>query len=232
MKKIVINEYYCPFALSEEGVKYYNSLSPIKLPTDDMLDWGGVKHINCDLCRDDPYLIKTITDLKEKAAPSGCKLKIVEIPDEYSYRIEDYDCWEHVVLLPREEEVRRLCSDPDALVEYLRRSGCFGLIEESDLSATSFIQAKNYTLELTFSPEANMDEMLSIIKDICQKAGCEIIKHEGNIIIYGANEYDQFGPAYIHLLNAQQIKPYLVKAIWSDKDACFHSCLENILQGV
>lgn len=42
MKQIVINESYIPFALSEEGAKYYNSLSPIKLPTEDMWEWGGV----------------------------------------------------------------------------------------------------------------------------------------------------------------------------------------------
>ena len=68
-----------------------------------------------------------------------------------------------------------------------------------------------------------------VFKHICQKAGCENIKHEGNIIIYGANEYNPFGPVFIHLLHVQQIKPYLVKAIWSDKD-CFHSYLENILK--
>jgi len=229
MKKIVINDTYGGFALSEEGAKYYNSLSSIKLSIDNPWAWG-VGGIVYYLGRDDPNLIKTITDLKEKAAAPSCKLKIVEVPDGYSYRIEEYDGLERVVLLPREDEIRKLCADPDALIAYLRRSDCFDLNEEPELLAPPVRRAMDYTMELTFSPEANMEEMLKIIKEICQESGCGIIKHEDNTIIYGANEYEQFGPAFIHLFFDEKIKSYLIEAIWSSKYEGSHSCLEKALR--
>ncbi len=230
MKKIVINENYGVFALSEEGAKYYNSLSPIKLSIDNPRAWG-VNGIIYEFGRDDPNLIKTITDLKERAGAPDCKLNIVEVPDGYSYHIEDYDGWEKVVLLPREDEIRKLCADPDALIEYLRRSECCDLNEEDpELLAPPVRKTMNYTMELTFSPEANMDEMLKRIKEICQKRGCGIIKHEGNTIIYGATKYEKFGPAFISLIYAEDMKPYLVGAIWSSKHEGSYSVLEHIMR--
>ncbi|WP_027406876.1 hypothetical protein [Anaerovibrio sp. RM50] len=229
MKKIVINESYGAFTLSEEGAKYYNSLSPIKLSIDNPRAWG-VDGVIYYLGRDDTNLIKTITDLKEKAAAPLCKLNIVEVPDGYSYRIEDYDGWEKVVLLPREDEIRKLCADPDALIEYLRRSDCCDFDEDPELLAPPVRKSMNYTMELTFSTEANMDEMLKRIKEICRETGCGIIKHEGNTIIYGAMEHDEFGPAFVSLIFAEDIKPYLVEAIWYDKVEGSYSVLEHIMR--
>ena len=232
MKQIVINESHGVFALSEEGAEYYNSLSPIKLPTENMWEWGGVKGIFYDFGRDDPNLIKTITDLKERAVFSHCNLKIVEVPDGYSYRIEKYAGYEHVVLLPREDEIRRLCSAPDALIAYLRRSDCCDLEEAPEILVPPVRKVMDYTMELTFSPEANMEEMLSCIREICHEHGCGILKHEGNTIIYGAMEYEKYAIAYVSLIYAIEIKPYLVEAIWYDKEDGAESCLESILEEV
>ena len=206
MKQIVINESYSPFALSEEGAKFYNNLSPVKLPTKAPRAWGVNGIIYC-FDRDDPNLIKTIISLKEKAAAPHCKLKIEEVPDGYSYRIEDYDGYERVVLLPREDEIRKLCADPDALIEYLRRSECCDLEEATEILVPPVRKAMDYTMELTFSPEANMEEMLSYIREICHERGCGILKHEGNTIIYGAESFEQYTAAYISLCYAVEIKP-------------------------
>ena len=229
MKQIVINESYSPFALSEKGAKFYNNLSPVKLPTKAPRAWGVNGIIYC-FDRDDPNLIKTIISLKEKAAAPHCKLKIEEVPDGYSYRIEDYDGYERVVLLPREDEIRKLCADPDALIEYLRRSECCDLEEAPEILVPPVRKAMDYTMELTFSPEANMDEILKRIKEICRETGCGIIKHEGNTIIYGAMEHDEFGPAFVSLIFAEDIKPYLVEAIWYDKVEGSYSVLEHIMR--
>ena len=129
-----------------------------------------------------------------------------------------------------EDEIRKLCSDPDALIEYLRRSDCFDLNEEPELLAPPVRKAMDYTMELTFSPEANMEKMLSCIKEICHKSGCGIIKHEDNTITYGAMEHDEFGPAFISLIFAEDIKPYLVEAIWSSKVEGSYSVLEHIMR--
>ena len=75
-----------------------------------------------------------------------------------------------------------------------------------------------------------MDEMLKRIKEMCQEIGCGIIKHEGNTIIYGATEYEKFGPAFIHLSFAEDIKPYLVEAIWSNKHEGSYSVIEHIMR--
>ncbi|ORT99391.1 hypothetical protein D081_1943 [Anaerovibrio sp. JC8] len=231
MKQIVINESYGAFTLSEEGAKYYNSFSPIKLSIDNPRAWG-VNGVIYYLGRDDPNLIKTITDLKEKAAAPDCKLKIAEVPDGYNYRIEEYDGLEHVVLLPREDEIRKLCANPDALIEYLRRSDCFDLNEEPELLAPPARKAMDYTMELTFSPDANMEEMLGCIREVCLKSGCGIIKYEDNTIIYGATEFEKYAVAYVRLGYVEEIKPYLVEAIWFDKKEGAESCLENILKEV
>ena len=57
-----------------------------------------------------------------------------------------------------------------------------------------------------------------------------MIKCEGNTIIYGATEYEKFGPAFVSLIYAEDIKPYLVEAIWSSKHEGSYSVLEHIMR--
>ena len=50
-----------------------------------------------DLQRDDPDLIATIEELGSKAASGTCsKLKIIEIPDDVEWEIDEYDGMESV----------------------------------------------------------------------------------------------------------------------------------------
>ena len=46
--------------------------------------------------RDDLVLIQVIEELKEKANTRHSELKVVEIPDDVEYFIENYDGCEHV----------------------------------------------------------------------------------------------------------------------------------------
>jgi len=46
--------------------------------------------------RADPLLIETIETLKEEANGSCCELKIVEVPDDVDWIIQEYDGWEWV----------------------------------------------------------------------------------------------------------------------------------------
>lgn len=46
--------------------------------------------------REDPLLIQAIEELGEEANGRCAKLKIVEIPDDVEYEIEEYDGNEHI----------------------------------------------------------------------------------------------------------------------------------------
>jgi len=49
-----------------------------------------------DIERNDPLLIQVIKELKQEANGYCAKLKIVEIPDDVEWEIEEYDGWEHI----------------------------------------------------------------------------------------------------------------------------------------
>ncbi|WP_027406856.1 hypothetical protein [Anaerovibrio sp. RM50] len=89
-----------------------------------------------------------------------------------------------------------------------------------------------YTMKLIFSKKANMDLMEERIQDICQRSGSVILEVKDNIIIYGADGYEQFGPAFIHLSFEDEIKHQIDDAIWSDPDDEPHSCKKNLLSEI
>ena len=84
MKKIVINACYGGFGLSDKGLKYFNEL-------------GGTdfKH-SCDIDRSSVHLVRTVEELKKEADGLFAKLKIVEIPDNVNWGIDEYDGMEWV----------------------------------------------------------------------------------------------------------------------------------------
>jgi len=73
MQKIVINKNYCGFCLSEDVKKRLNIVSSL------------------DIERDDPRLIQIVEELGEDAAGYGAMLKIVEIPDDVDWEINEDD---------------------------------------------------------------------------------------------------------------------------------------------
>ena len=56
------------------------------------LCWGGQR----DIERNDPILIQVIEEMGSNAENRVAELKIVEIPDDVKYVIEEYDFWEWV----------------------------------------------------------------------------------------------------------------------------------------
>ena len=71
--KVVINDCHGGFGLSQKA-----------------LDFLGIES-EYDISRDDPELIKYVETLKEEANGNCAKLKIIEIPDDVEYVIEEYD---------------------------------------------------------------------------------------------------------------------------------------------
>ena len=78
---VVINTCYGGFGLSERAVRDYKDMAGI---IDD-------KWYERDIPRDDPYLIKIVRDLGMAANGAHANLKIVEVPPDVEWQIEEYD---------------------------------------------------------------------------------------------------------------------------------------------
>jgi len=74
--KVVINDCYGGFGLSPQAIK---RLAELNAKT------------GRDIERNDPKLIQVIEELGEMAYGSFAKLKIIEIPDDIEWEIEEYD---------------------------------------------------------------------------------------------------------------------------------------------
>lgn len=78
--KIVINVCYGGFGLSDQALQEYKSR---KGTTEDIGDW--------DIPRDDPVLVSVVEDLGEKSHGNFAILKVVDIPDDVKWEINEYD---------------------------------------------------------------------------------------------------------------------------------------------
>ena len=109
--KIVINDDWGGFGLSDKAIEHYAKLAGITLikadpEGEDKTFWGSDYYINeiddenyfydRDISRDDGFLIQTVEELGEEANGSHASLKIVEIPDDIEWEINEYDGVEHV----------------------------------------------------------------------------------------------------------------------------------------
>lgn len=82
MQRIVINKCYGGFGLSDKAMELYKTKTGIEED-----EWFSAY----DIERDDPILIEVIEELGEKAEGDCAKLKIVEIPDDVEWFVEEYD---------------------------------------------------------------------------------------------------------------------------------------------
>ena len=96
MRSIVINTCYGGFDLSAEAIKMVAKRKGwvIEILNDGCFvlkegnwEWFSPRHLD----RDDPDLIAVVRELGRKADGEGSELKIVEIPEDVQWEIEDYD---------------------------------------------------------------------------------------------------------------------------------------------
>uniref|UniRef100_A0A6M3LT25 Uncharacterized protein n=1 Tax=viral metagenome TaxID=1070528 RepID=A0A6M3LT25_9ZZZZ len=81
--KIVINTCFGGFSLSPEAYKELE------------IDWDGFGFAYRG-DRDNPKLVAAVEKLGNKANGSCAKLKVIEIPDDVKYIIEEHDGSEHI----------------------------------------------------------------------------------------------------------------------------------------
>jgi hypothetical protein len=81
MVKVVINRDFGGFGLSDDAEALYKERKGITDP-----DWWYA-----DIARDDPLLIQIVEEMGEKADGTFASLRIVEIPDDVDWYIEEYD---------------------------------------------------------------------------------------------------------------------------------------------
>jgi hypothetical protein len=100
--KIVINDMHGGFSLSDAGIEHYAKLKGFTLEVR-KTEWGGSTYYRGEkyfddraIERNDPDLIETVETLKEKADGFCANLKIVEIPDDVQWQIQEYDGLEWV----------------------------------------------------------------------------------------------------------------------------------------
>ena len=87
--KIVINACHGGFSLSDTALDLYNELSGKSL-----LYCSGIE-------RDDPHLVKVVETLGKKANGRFARLKVVDIPEDVDWQIEEYDGLEWVAEMHR-----------------------------------------------------------------------------------------------------------------------------------
>ena len=75
--KIVINAQYGGFGLSKQATKRYFELTG--------------KNVDRHHDRADPYLVQIVEELGLVAGDQFASLKIVEVPDDVDWQIEEYD---------------------------------------------------------------------------------------------------------------------------------------------
>lgn len=79
--KIVINKCFGGFGLSQEAILRYTELKGIKY--DDFSRY--------DVDRSDPILVQIVEEMGSRSWSPFAELKVVEIPDDVEWVIEDYD---------------------------------------------------------------------------------------------------------------------------------------------
>lgn len=82
--KVVINACYGGFSLSYLAVERYKELSPNSKIDENVVCYGNIK-------RNDPLLVQIVEELGEKSSGKYSKLKVVEIPDDVDWVLQEYD---------------------------------------------------------------------------------------------------------------------------------------------
>jgi len=107
MKKIVINKCHGGFGLSDDAVMRYGELAGLNLVKTTTNHGFSMFHkegrvdndhhfYEGNIERDDKYLVEVVEEMGDKACGKYADLKVVEIPVDAEWQIEEYDGWEHI----------------------------------------------------------------------------------------------------------------------------------------
>ena len=83
--KIVINACHGGFSLSEEAQKLFCQYSMIEW-NDWQVDWSYY-----DIERNNQHLVRVVEELGDSASGRFAELKVVDIPDDVEWQIDEYD---------------------------------------------------------------------------------------------------------------------------------------------
>jgi hypothetical protein len=81
IRRIVINDCFGGYGLSEDALEEYKRMACIDDP----------EFTDQDIDRDDTYLVRLVEEWGERAEDNFAQLKIVEIPADVDWIIQEYD---------------------------------------------------------------------------------------------------------------------------------------------
>ena len=109
--KIVINTRHSGFCLSDKAILRYLELKGLKVEVKTVNSgWitntyylvdQGVNFYDRDIPRNDPMLVQVVEEMGENSGGTFANLKIVEIPDDVKWQIDEYDGLEWVAEVHR-----------------------------------------------------------------------------------------------------------------------------------
>jgi hypothetical protein len=103
MTKVVVNRCYGGFGLSKQAVELYAERKGLK--AGDWNDgWGFFENgefYDREIPRDDPTLVGIVEELGAVASSQYSDLKVVDVPDDVIWTIEEYDGSEWVAEVHR-----------------------------------------------------------------------------------------------------------------------------------
>jgi hypothetical protein len=100
--KVVINADYGGFGLSDEGMREYAKRKGLTLVEEKDEKWGDITFYKDSVSednyfsaheieRDDEVLVEIVELLKDKANGRFANLKVVEVPEDVDWYIDEYD---------------------------------------------------------------------------------------------------------------------------------------------
>lgn len=87
MTKVVYNDCFGGFGLSDKALKRYNDIT------------GKERKYCWDMDRADPALVQVVEELGKAASSDLGSLKIAEVPEGTKYRIDEYDGNERIMTI-------------------------------------------------------------------------------------------------------------------------------------
>jgi hypothetical protein len=81
IRRIVINDCFGGYGLSDDALEEYKRMACI----------DDEEFTDQDIDRDDPYLVRLVEEWGERAEDNFAQLKIVDIPSDVDWIIQEYD---------------------------------------------------------------------------------------------------------------------------------------------